>query len=67
MEQLKSCPFCGSNNVVAMCNPEREGQIVSGTNVELNTWMVECQECLSGTGYEKTEQAAIKRWNGRVY
>ena len=67
MEQLKPCPFCGSTNVVAMHNSERDEQIVPGTDVKLNTWMVECQECLSGTGYEKTEQAAIERWNGRVY
>ena len=59
MEQLKPCPFCGSTNVVAMHNSERDEQIVPGTDVKLNTWMVECQECLSGTGYEKTEQAAI--------
>ena len=67
MEQLKPCPFCGSTNVVAMHNSERDEQIVPGTDVKLNTWMVECQECLSGTGYVKTEQAAIERWNGRVY
>lgn len=33
----------------------------------LNTWMVECQKCLSGTWYEKTEQAAMEAWNKRAY
>lgn len=60
MEQLKPCPFCGSTNVVAMHNSERDEQIVPGTDVKLNTWMVECQECLSGTGYEKQNKLLLK-------
>lgn len=67
MEQLKPCPFCGSTNVIATYNSERDGQIIPRTDVTLNTWTVECQECLSGTGYEKSEQAAIGAWNRRVY
>lgn len=67
MKDLKPCPFCGSINVLATYNSERDGQMVPGTDVVLSTWMVECQECLSGTGYEKTEQAAMEAWNKRAY
>lgn len=35
MEQLKPCPFCGSTNVVAMHNSERDEQIVPQNGREI--------------------------------
>jgi len=56
--ELKPCPFCGGKAKV--------GYAIS----DYNRWGVECQTCGASVevgygNYPDTEEAAIKKWNGR--
>jgi Lar family restriction alleviation protein len=50
MENLKPCPFCGTNTELY----DHAGE-----------YCVECLNCLSGTVWFSTKQLAIEAWNKR--
>lgn len=54
MEELKECPFCGSNDLTI--------NEYENTNLK---YYVHCQVCLASGGRDLTEQQAIKAWNTR--
>jgi len=50
MEELKSCPCCGSKSAHALMLPH---------------WIVTCGNCGMRTGLYETEEQAIAAWNTR--
>jgi len=58
MSELKSCPFCGTNEAIVVGNEERY------------TWQVVCSwvrcEIQPSTKICITEEHAIKAWNTRA-
>lgn len=53
-EELKPCPFCGSQSV----------EIFRSDN--LDSWRVSCNDCAVTTKEEMSEEIAITVWNRRV-
>lgn len=54
MEQLKKCPFCGSEATWDFLN----GYKTMG-------WSIVCIQCRSRCGYHATKEEAITAWNTR--
>ncbi len=55
MEELKPCPFCSGTNIY----------IFNMGNDKEDSFVAECIDCESSSGYAKTKQEAIKKWNRR--
>ena len=60
MNELKSCPFCSSQDLTVKNNAFLH-QAVSG-----KAWDVECNNCGSRTGHYNTKNEAIIAWNTRA-
>ena len=59
-EELKPCPFCGSEDIGTDYDEER---------VETNYLyghFVECHDCFGASGYRLTKELAIRCWNRRT-
>ena len=55
MNELKPCPFCGSEKInIWNCNDKSD-----------SAWC-QCESCLASTSVEETEEEAIEAWNRRV-
>lgn len=54
MTELKSCPFCGRDNVMTWHIGHRD-----------LPWMVECMGCMAEGPWAKTEEEAMELWNRR--
>jgi Lar family restriction alleviation protein len=52
--ELRPCPFCGGEAGVFFNSDARVGFID-----------IQCKSCQNGTGYWRTEAAAVTRWNRR--
>lgn len=52
MEELKTCPFCGSDCYVT-CVPDFD-------------WVVGCNLCPAGMHYLQSKKDAIEAWNIRI-
>lgn len=52
-QELKECPFCGSQNISLMQAPDNE-------------WTVVCHGCHSGTGHSPSKKVATEHWNRRA-
>ena len=58
MEQLKRCPFCGSDAAIEVLQRARE---------KLPRYRIECKWCWCGTGWDYlSEEMAIEAWNRRA-
>ena len=58
-EELKPCPFCGSEDIGADYDEER-------VKTKLYGHFVECHDCFGASGYCLTKEDAIKSWNLRT-
>ena len=58
-KKLKSCPFCGGNNVKIFS--ECSYQMTGGDEM----FYVECQDCGSQGGWHTIRGTAIEAWNTR--
>lgn len=58
-EELKPCPFCGSDNVLPSCWGEDESS-------EDAKWAVECLDCEAQTGVRDSEAEAREAWQQRA-
>lgn len=58
--ELKSCPFCGSDNV------EVESRTVKNLGRNENTFAVVCQDCGARGSVTWGIQSAVYDWNQRV-
>lgn len=56
MNELKSCPFCGSTHV----------HVKEVKKVFYRTYRVECWCCGAGAGSIKSIESAVKWWNTRA-
>ena len=57
-EELKPCPFCGSDEI-------RVNKGFIRLNHDIDGYQVECYNCHS-VGWHESEERAIKSWNRRV-
>ena len=70
-EDLKPCPFCGSDDIIGpQLVPDLE-RIREGNTTYLHgrlpTWWMACSECSCGMETEaRDKQDMIKAWNTRV-
>ena len=61
-EELKSCPFCGSEEEVGMV-----GYCYSDTGGHaMDEWHVSCRSCGARTAEYRSEGGAVEVWNRRV-
>lgn len=58
MEELKPCPFCGSNRVEVRDNDTDD--------IWEHAYQVMCWECGIRTLYCKTPERAVELWNRRA-
>lgn len=58
-EELKPCPFCGSENIGADYDEERVKIMRYGH-------FIECHDCFGASGYRGTKEEAIVSWNKRT-
>jgi Lar family restriction alleviation protein len=56
MKELKTCPFCGSNDV-------RLSEAILRMKP---AWMVECFKCYASVAAKYTKEKAIQVWNRRA-
>lgn len=57
-EQLKPCPFCGSNDIIIWDNPPEEQH-------PMQHWAVKCRICSAAIDGYRTRDIAIQTWNDR--
>jgi Lar family restriction alleviation protein len=58
MENIKECPFCGSNNAEIK---EDQSTIYYG-----GAYYVECQDCKACSKLAKIPKEAVVAWNRRI-
>lgn len=58
MPELKSCPFCGGNNVEVRCQ--------TFVGIYRKDYAVFCYDCHFGLAWKDTEREAIEAWNRRA-
>jgi len=52
-EELKRCPFCGSNTITVYC-------------ISKSAYMCQCEGCYASARSSVQRQMAIKNWNRRI-
>lgn len=56
-EELKPCPFCGSDQVSVS---------IGETGVGGDFYYVECEKCAGMCGSSSKQEDAVKAWNKRI-
>lgn len=64
--KIKSCPFCGSDNIVEERSARERISYSSSASTSSTRYQIACRNCNCQTGYRLYLDDAIEAWNRRT-